>query len=321
MTNTPEPATATTRAAAIDIGTNSVLLAIADRLDNQLVPHLERATITRLGQGVDRSRRLAKDAIERTLACLTEYARDLQAAGSPPLRVVGTSAMRDAAGGAEFVARAAEILGVAPEVISGSEEAELTYTGALSGLSGVGRAGGSSQGSSVVVFDIGGGSTEVIIAGGADQKFSVSLDIGAVRLTERHVNSDPPSPTDLDRLRGDIRNALGSLPTAPPDALLVGVAGTLTTLCAVSLDLVPYDAARVHGATLSLGRLHEVTAMLSQLSVEQRRQLPSLEPKRADVIVAGAVIACEVMAWSQAQRLTISDRGVRWGILERLLAS
>ncbi len=304
------------RAAAIDIGTNSVLLAIADRLDNQLVPHVERATITRLGQGVDGTRRLAPEAIERTLLCLTEYARELQAAGSPALRVVGTSAMRDAAGGAEFVTRATKILGVAPEVISGREEAELTYTGALSGL---GSARGQPPGD-VVVFDIGGGSTEVIIAGSDTQKYCVSLDIGAVRLTERHVKSDPPAASDLDRLRTDIQAALGALPAAPPGSRLVGVAGTLTTLCAVSLDLVPYDAARVHGAELSLSQLQDVASRLSQLSVEQRRQIRSIEPKRADVIVAGAVIACEVMAWSNAERLTISDRGVRWGILERLLS-
>ncbi|MCA9628117.1 MAG: Ppx/GppA family phosphatase [Myxococcales bacterium] len=300
------------RAAAIDIGTNSVLLAVAERAEKQLVPLLEGATITRLGQGVDRSRELAPEAVERTLSCLADYARTLQDLGSPRLRVVGTSAMRDAAGGEEFRARAAALLGVAPEVISGDEEARLTYHGALSGLD--------SPRTSVIVFDIGGGSTEVIQAHAGSVRSAQSLDIGSVRLTERHLASDPPTTDELARLTSDIASELSSLEAPAAGAWLVGVAGTLTTLCAIQQELASYDATRVHGAELGLTEVEELCRKLSSLSVAARRQLPGLEPKRADVIAAGAHIALGVMRWAGASSLRVSDRGVRWGILEQLLA-
>ncbi len=300
------------RAAAIDIGTNSVLLAIAERSENQLVPLIERATITRLGQGVDKSRTLAPEAVERTLDCLADYAELLRANGSPRLRVVGTSAMRDAAGGEEFRARAEALLGVAPEVISGDEEARLTYRGALSGLRSDCR--------SVVVFDIGGGSTEIIQAESGAVLSAVSLNIGSVRLTERHLPSDPPTPSELEQLIGDIAGELEQLTQPTPGAQLIGVAGTLTTLCAIRLRLATYDSTRVHGAELTQREVEALSAQLSSLPVAERRELPGLEPKRADVIAAGAYIALGVMRWANAQRLTVSDRGVRWGLLEHLLS-
>lgn len=301
------------RAAAIDIGTNSVLLAIAERAGNQLVPLLERATITRLGQGVDKSRALSSDGVARTLACLTDYAADLREFDSPRLRIVGTSAMRDAAGGEEFRARAAELLGVAPEVISGDEEAQLTYRGALSGLP--------TTSGPVVVFDIGGGSTEVIQAEAGEVRSAISLDIGSVRLTERHLPTDPPTADELAALTADVRRELSRLPLASPGAELIGVAGTITTLCAIHQGLSVYDSLRVHGARLEQRDASELCTLLSGMSVAARCSLPGLEPKRADVIAAGAHITVEVMRWAGATRLTVSDRGVRWGILEQLLPS
>ncbi|MEZ4372822.1 MAG: Ppx/GppA phosphatase family protein [Polyangiaceae bacterium] len=300
-----------TRAAAIDIGTNSVLLAIAERAGNQLVPVLERATITRLGQGVDKTRTLAPEAVERNLACLTEYAALLREFGSPRLRVVGTSAMRDAAGGEEFRKRAAALLGVTPEVISGDEEARLTYRGALSGLP--------LRAEPVVVFDIGGGSTEIIQAAAGVINDAISLNIGSVRLTERHLPSDPPTGEELSKLDADVARELAQVAPPTVGAQLIGVAGTLTTLCAVQQRLATYDSSRVHGATLSLEQVSVLCEMLASLPVEERRKLPGLEPKRADVIAAGARIARGVMQWAQASELTVSDRGVRWGILEALL--
>src|SRR4051794_30019980 len=195
------------RAATIDIGTNSVLLLVADTEGGALRPVLERATVTRLGEGVDRNRRLLDSACARTLACLSDYAEQLRALGVSRLDAVGTSAMRDAAGGQEFVARAAAILGVAPRVIDGNEEARLTFAGALSGLQQTGK---------VTVFDIGGGSTEIIVGSSSSStrqiNASVSLDIGSVRLFERHVQSDPPSAEEMRNVQRDIALALEGAP-------------------------------------------------------------------------------------------------------------
>jgi len=279
------------------------------------VPLVERATITRLGAGVDRTRRLAVDARARTLACLRDYATELRRAEVTALDVVGTSALRDAAGGEAFCAAAAEVLGVWPRVITGEEEARLTFAGSLLGLDVAGD---------VLVVDVGGGSTE-IISGTHDRNetmvdFAISLDIGSVRLFERHLHSDPPHAAEMAQARSAARAALAEL--TPPSAHrpLIGVAGTVTTLAAVAQRLEPYDGARVHGA--SLGRA-EVTRLLGELAampLERRARVPGLEPARADVILTGGVVVEAVMEWAGAQRLLVSDRGVRWGLLAALRA-
>lgn len=303
------------RVAAIDIGTNSVLLLIADA--TTLEPIVERATITRLGQGVDHSGVPSDEAVERTLRCLADYAASIHAHGVARLDVVGTSAMRDARGGEGFVESTRQLLGVRPRVISGDEEAALTFEGALSGIEGLGDR-------EVVVFDIGGGSTEIIVGlpsatGRPTLERAQSLDVGSVRLFERHVRGDPPAPAELDQVRGDVRRALSKLGfSAPAGAPLVGVAGTLTTLAAVSLSLSPYDGSRVHGSRLAREELSRLATLLAGLPLDARRQLPGLEPKRADVIVAGVVLALEVLDWARATELIVSDRGVRWGLAQRL---
>lgn len=311
------------RVAAIDIGTNSVLLLVAERRGGELCPLVERATITRLGQGVDATRTLAPEAVERTLACLARYGDELRALGAERIDAVGTSAMRDAAGGEAFVARARELLGVAPRVISGEEEAELTFVGALTGLS--------FPSGPCIVFDIGGGSTEIIVgttSGGSGQvEAAVSLDVGSVRLTERHVRSDPPTPAELSAIRADVRAALAlapAPPAGPTRPLLVGVAGTVTTVAALIRDVVPYDAAVVHGARVSREEIQSTTARLASLPLAARRQLPAIEPARADVIVAGSLLIEEIMAWAgggdepRTDQMIVSDRGVRWGLARRL---
>lgn len=305
--------------AAIDIGTNSVLLLIAERRGGELVALVERATITRLGQGVDAARALAPEAVERTLACLARYGEELRSRGVERVDAVGTSAMRDAAGGEAFIARARELIGVAPRVISGPEEAELTYAGALTGLDLPTRG-------PTIVFDVGGGSTEIIVgsAGGAVEQ-AVSLDVGSVRLTERHVRTDPPAAADLEAVRADARAALATVPAVPLLAAptLVGVAGTVTTLAALVRDVAPYDGARVHGARVSGAEIVGATSRLASLPLAARRQLPALDPARADVIVAGSVLIEEILAWASRLAgapvdLVASDRGVRWGLAERL---
>jgi exopolyphosphatase/guanosine-5'-triphosphate,3'-diphosphate pyrophosphatase len=308
------------RVATIDIGTNSVLLLIAERRGAELVPVVERATITRLGRGVDRTRTLDPEAIAATLACLAEYAAEIRRAGAARVDAVGTSAMRDAQGGEEFRERARALLGVAPRVISGDEEASLTFAGALAGLALEGP---------VVVFDLGGGSNEIIRgsagAHGDLIERAVSLDVGSVRLTERHVRHDPPRAHELDAVRADARAALAELGPdwlgdAKGRATLVGVAGTVTTLAAHALGVAPYDATRVHGARIDAAAVARTTAELARLTLAERRALPAVDPKRADVIVAGAAIVEEVLAWAAARELVVSDRGVRWGLAKRLAA-
>jgi exopolyphosphatase/guanosine-5'-triphosphate,3'-diphosphate pyrophosphatase len=299
---------------AIDIGTNSVLLLIASSGGEATVPVLERATITRLGEGVDQSRRLDAAACERTLACLASYADDLRAHAVTELDVVGTSAMRDAQGGSEFVDAAERLLGVRPRTIDGLEEAALTFEGSLSGLSLQGK---------VSVFDVGGGSTEIIHGDAgtpALPEARVSLDVGSVRLFERHVQSDPVVASELGRVVDDITRALTTAPRSSARGTpLVGVAGTVTTLAAIELGLVEYDAKRVHGHALSLASVCEIADRLASLDLAERRALSGLEPKRADVIVVGAEIVRQVMLWSGASTLLVSDRGVRWGLAERRL--
>lgn len=304
------------RVATIDIGTNSVLLLVAERQGDALTPVLERATVTRLGEGVDRNRRLLEAASDRTLACLAGYAAVLREHGITHLDAVGTSAMRDAEGGQEFVARANEILGVAPRVIDGNEEARLTFGGALSGLPNMGK---------MTVFDIGGGSTEIVVgsrtAHARHISAAVSLDIGSVRLFERHLRSDPPSAAEMLLVERDIAHALERAPQLEAGAALVGVAGTVTQLAALELELTHYDATRVHGSTLTLSAVERLASKLARSTLAERRALPGMEPSRADVLVVGSAIARAVLQWSGAAQLIVSDRGVRWGLAEELASS
>jgi exopolyphosphatase/guanosine-5'-triphosphate,3'-diphosphate pyrophosphatase len=307
------------RVAAIDIGTNSVLLLVAEQRGAELVPVEERATVTRLGQGVDRTRALAPEAIERTLACLRDYAAVLRGARAERLDVVGTSAMRDAQGGAAFVERARDLLGVAPRVVSGEEEAALSFEGALAGLElGDGA---------VTVFDVGGGSTEIIRGHASGSvRDAISLQVGSVRLTERHLASDPPSAAELARVREDVRAALATAPGAPTGTL-VGVAGTVTTIAAVANGVAPYDGSRVHGARVDAATLGRTLERLAGAPLALRRQISGLDPARADVVVAGTVLVQELLAWafpgaggapSADASFVASDRGVRWGLARRL---
>ena len=298
-----------TRAAAIDIGTNSVLLLVAE---SGAAPHavVERATITRLGEGVDKTGELSAAARARTLACLREYAIVAREAGATSLAAVGTSAMRDARGGPEFAREVEEVLGVAPRIISGEEEARLTFAGSLSGLSITGA---------TVVFDVGGGSTEIVVGVGDRIDARVSLDIGSVRLTERHVAHDPPWPSEIDAARATARSLLERAPRPQGDVTVVGVAGTVTTLAAIHHVIVPYDGARVHGARMTAEEVTRVTHDLAKLSAAARREVPGLDPKRADVITCGAVIVDETLRFLGARDLVVSDRGVRWGLVQQLL--
>jgi exopolyphosphatase/guanosine-5'-triphosphate,3'-diphosphate pyrophosphatase len=305
------------RVASLDIGTNSVLLLIAERDQQQgtLRALLERATITRLGEGVDRTRELLPAACERTLECLRDYAAELARFGVDRVAAVGTSAMRDARGGAELSARAESVLGVRPEIISGPREAELTFAGSLAGLD-------IERERDISVFDVGGGSTE-IVSGRLDARGlpeiggAVSLDIGSVRLFERHVTHDPPPASELDAVRRTVDEALRQAPKASRE-YLIGVAGTVTTLASVALELDSYDSAIVHGHVLTRETVARVVQKLTTTPLETRKTLRGMEPRRADVIVTGAVIVERVLAWSGVPEMIVSDRGVRWGLAAEL---
>lgn len=300
------------RVACIDIGTNSVLLLVAEQAASGAQAVLERATITRLGEKVDATGELAPEARERTLRCLAGYAEEARQLGAQRIVAVGTSAMRDARGGAEFASEAGSLLGEAPRVISGDEEARLTFQGALVGLS--------LPPGPTTVFDIGGGSTELIV-GTADgtRERAISLDVGSVRLTERYLHSDPPTRDEIRAMEAEVDRQLASFAPAP-GSQLVGVAGTVTTLAAVAHSVVPYDSERIHGTHLSVEDVETLARRLATLPVHERRALAGMEPKRADVIPAGALLATRVMRWGSWSGLTVSDRGVRWGLALAVLA-
>ena len=304
------------RVAAVDIGTNTVLLLVAERDANgTLVAVDERAIITRLGQGVDRTRALLPEAVARTQAAIEEFAGIIQRLGASRIDVVGTSAMRDASGSDALRAFVEATLGVPARTISGDEESRLTFAGALSGLPGVGTE------EAVRVFDIGGGSTEVVhgVAHGAIA-YATSFDVGSVRLTERFV----PQPADampratFDAIRAYARESFATIPafetTRPP----VGIAGTMTTLAAVAQAMETYDGARVHGSVLDVRAIEELVWRLARMPLAERARMPGLEPKRADVIVAGGLIALAYLEQTKANVVMVSDRGVRWGLAERL---
>jgi len=302
------------RIATIDIGTNTVLLLVAETRGGELCAVEEHATITRLGQGVDRSGELAPDAVERTLACLDAYANACERLGVTRTACVGTSAMRDARGGEIVRARVRERFGVEARVVSGEEEARLTFVGSLTGL-------GVAADEAISVFDIGGGSTEIVrgtlVARGAADvtlAYARSFDVGSVRMTERHVASDPPAKEEIAAIDADVRSVLAVESALPTSDVPVGIAGTMTTLAAVSLGLETYDGARVHGHVMSVEELRDVVERLATMSVDVRRRVAGMEPKRADVIVAGGCIALAVLERLAAKSVMISDRGVRWGL-------
>lgn len=303
------------KVAAIDIGTNTVLLLVAEMREGRLVAVEEHATITRLGQDVDKTRKLAPEAVERTHACLDRYAEIVKRLGVARIDVVGTSAMRDAGGGEAVRAHVAARFGVEARTISGDEEARLTFAGALSGLAlPEGR---------VVVFDIGGGSTE-IVEGDLPTRaihFAQSYDVGSVRLTERHVRSDPPTRDERAAVAQSATDAFASVPASVRGVPVVGIAGTVTTLAAVSLGMTTYDSSRVHGHTMAVTELERVVERLSSVALDERKTIAGLEPKRADVIVAGGLVALAFLRHAGASSVIVSDRGVRWGLAEQLARS
>jgi len=284
-----------TRVAAIDCGTNSLRLLVADvdPVAATLRDVDRRMEIVRLGQGVDATGRFAPEALDRALTVIGDYARRCADLGVEGLRFVATSATRDAADADRFVAAVRDLIGVDPEVITGEEEARLTFVGATRGLPG-GLAGGPTD--EVLVVDIGGGSTEFVLGEAASGRLdaSISVDIGCVRLTERHSRVAAEGPvTDLVAIRAEAEQALDAAARVVPFArarALVGVAGSVTTITAHALALPAYLSERIHGAVLPVAQVIAACRELAALPRDRRAALPYLHPGRVDVIAAGAVV-------------------------------
>jgi exopolyphosphatase / guanosine-5'-triphosphate,3'-diphosphate pyrophosphatase len=334
-------AVTTQRVAAIDCGTNSIRLLIADI--NSKADGVERSVddpdgsvpladvaremrIVRLGEGVDRTGRLSEAALDRTMTALREYAGLIAAADPIAIRMVATSATRDAANAQEFTDRVVAVLGVAPEVISGDEEARLSFTGATRELAGTALAADGACPPPYLVTDIGGGSTEFVLGGSADdaggEVSGRSVNVGCVRLTERHLHSDPPRPDEIDAAAADIDAALvqaaASVPVANA-ATLVGLAGSVTTVAAIALGLRDYDPARIHHSRVPARRVHEIAVQLLGMTRAERAAIPVMHPGRVDVIGAGALILDRIMTRFGFGQVLVSEHdildGIAWSLV------
>lgn len=302
------------RSAFFDIGTNTILCVIAEIRDTGRFRVLDdMAEITRLGRGVDKTRRISSESEERSLAVLKRYRCRCENLGVDEIVAVGTSALRDAENSGEVCARFKEELGFDIRVISGAEEAAYSFVAVQRGLSLADR--------QILVIDIGGGSTEFISGDQFGIVQAVSIDLGSVRLTERFLLSDPVQADEVTRMNAAIDQELprlsepGIIDPDPTCGVLVGIAGTFTTLVAMEKHLAQYRHRDVHGSTLTLDAVRRQLERLKRRSVAERRQLAGLEPQRADVIFAGACLLERIMVRYQADRIIVSDQGVRYGLL------
>lgn len=299
------------RVGTIDIGTNTILLLVAERAaDGSLVRVRDEVRFARLGEGLHERRALADDAIARGLAILRELVAIARDEGAASLRAVATQAMREAENAAEFLAPAADILGAEIDVISGEREAALV-------LSATRAAFPEAFASGFVIADVGGGSTEIICGEGDRTDLVASVPIGAVKLTERHFTSAPPARDQARALIADIDAHLAKLDLASRSRI-IGVSGTATTLAAVEQRLREYDPDRIHGTILGRGAIERQLARYLELSVPEIRRLPGMEPARADVIAAGCAIYARLCARVEATDLCVSERGIRWGLAAEL---
>jgi exopolyphosphatase / guanosine-5'-triphosphate,3'-diphosphate pyrophosphatase len=295
------------RVAAIDCGTNSIRLLIADVADGRLADVARRMEIVRLGEGVDRTGRLSDQALARTRKALIGYAAEIAELGVGPVRMCATSASRDASNAQDFRDMVRGVLGVDPEVITGDEEARLSFRGAVTGLD---------ADRPYLIVDIGGGSTE-FVTGSGDVERAISVDIGCVRMTERHLHGDPPTAAEIEAATRDIEAAVDTALAAVPGRearTLVGLAGSVTTVTALALGLAEYDASRIHHARVGYDAVARVTAELLAMPVRQRLALPVMHPGRADVIGAGALILRIVLERSGRPAMVASEHDILDGI-------
>jgi exopolyphosphatase/guanosine-5'-triphosphate,3'-diphosphate pyrophosphatase len=310
-----------TRVAAVDCGTNSIRLLVADvPPEGPATDLLRRMEVVRLGQGVDATGRLAPEAIERTRRVLAEYAAQAEELGATAVRMVATSATRDAGNRTDFERMVAATLGRLPDVVTGREEAELSFLGATASLAAAKR-GGDSPRPPYLVVDIGGGSTEFVLGDAAGVRAARSVDIGCVRLTERHLHGDPPTADQIGRAEADIRAALADVVAEVPvaeAATLVGVAGSVTTVAAIALGLPAYDPIAIHGSRIPVGAVRSVTAGLLTATRARRAAMPVMHPGRVDVIGAGALVLRVLMDAFALDDVVASEHDILDGIALRL---
>jgi exopolyphosphatase/guanosine-5'-triphosphate,3'-diphosphate pyrophosphatase len=307
-----------TRVAALDCGTNSLRLLIAD-VDTaraELTDVVRRMEIVRLGQGVDQTGRLAPEALARTAGVLRDYADVITARGAGAVRLVATSATRDASNAAEFSGQVKEILGVAPDVVTGAQEAALSFAGATAELATAG-------GGPYLVTDIGGGSTEFVLgaaartAAGQPERAGISVNIGCVRMTERHLHGDPPSRPEVMAATADIDAALDQVAGAIPvrqARTLIGLAGSVTTVAGIAMGLPAYDADRIHHARIPAADVHAVTSDLLAQTRVQRAAIGVMHPGRVDVIGAGALVLDRIMQRFGFSEVLVSEHDILDGI-------
>ena len=301
-----------TRVAAIDCGTNSIRLLISDVGDDHKTDLVREMRIVRLGQDVDRTGHLSEDAIARTLSATREYAELIAMFGATEVRFCATSAVRDADNATQFEDAIDGILGVRPVVLAGLDEARASFLGATRDLEQV----------RTLVVDIGGGSTELVVGTGEEIEWSVSLDIGSVRLTERFLSSDPASVAEVTACMHYLDGVLAPVVAhLEPVGSFVGVAGTITTVAAHAMALPSYDPTTIHGAKLHLDDVRAACLSLVQMSVADRRALPFMHPGRADVIGGGALILDRLvdLAPLQTDILITSEHdildGIAWDVV------
>ena len=306
----------TSRLGAIDIGTNSVRLLVADVDGAGETASLEsrdrRMRITRLGQGVDESRRLNPEAISRTLDVLREYRGALDDLGVERTRATATSAARDATNREDFFGPATDVLHFEPELLPGNEEARLSFLGATAGID---------EPSPYLTVDIGGGSTEFVV-GTHEPEGLVSVDTGSVRITEQYLRSDPPAPEELSEAQSVVRAHLADvdreIPAVRDAATLIGLAGTVTTVAAVELGLGEYDRTRIHHYRLARPDAEEVFRTLATEPLEQRRHNPGLDPGRVDVIVGGTLILVTTMRTFDFNQMLVSEADILDGLVRSI---
>jgi exopolyphosphatase/guanosine-5'-triphosphate,3'-diphosphate pyrophosphatase len=298
---------AAVRVAVVDIGTNSTRLLIGDVEGTGVTEIERRTTVTNMGRGVDHAGLICSDAVDDVCAVIADYKSRYEEIGAERVMAIATSAVRDAVNGDAFIAELRERFNLDARLLTGEEEANLTYLGATAHRP---------AGDSTLVFDIGGGSTELIIGRGARVGFHTSLQAGTIRQSERHLTRDPPDPQELEDLAADVRNLIERAVAAQSEAKAsraIAVAGTPTSLAAIDQELEPYDPGRVHGYKLGLQRIQRMLSRLSSLPLAERLRVPGLHPGRAPTIVAGTVILVQVMRAFQIKEIEVSELDILHG--------
>ena len=296
------------RLSVIDIGTNSIKFCVAQKASDGTLEVLEDANdIARLGEGLRETGLISPEALERNAQSVAAFAKEAEEMGVSRVLAVGTMALRTAKNTADFTARVKELCGLTVDVLPGDEEARLAYLAVLSGLP--------VQEGELVIFDTGGGSTEFIFGQGKELKNRMSVNLGAVLITEKHLSDDPVKPGAVQAALAEIKDTFDNAQVNGNPVQLVGMGGTVTSMGAVKHKMVKYDPDVIQGSELTLADVEEQINDYSARTLEKRREIPGLQPKRADVILAGACILKDILSRMNADRLVISDRGLRHGLL------